>query len=198
MRINRIIKTLVYHDLVLFFGWGLVAPILAVFVIENIEGGTVEVAGIASGVYWVFKSVIQIPLGRYLDKKDGEKDDYYFLVGGSLLAGIASFGFVLATLPWHLYCIQVIYAIGMATAVPGWGRIFTRHIDRGKEAQSWAWDSSALGIGAGVGGVIGGMIAKSFGFNLLFVAMGALGILSAILCFFIKEELLSKNSFQGE
>ncbi|PJA62965.1 MAG: MFS transporter, partial [Candidatus Portnoybacteria bacterium CG_4_9_14_3_um_filter_44_9] len=58
--------------------------------------------------------------------------------------------------------------------------------------------SSALGIGAGVGGVIGGMIAKSFGFNLLFVAMGALGILSAILCFFIKEELLSKNSFQGE
>lgn len=198
MKINRIIKILVYHDLVLFLGWGLVAPILAVFVVENIEGGTVAVAGIASGIYWVFKSVIQIPLGRYLDKKDGEKDDYYFLVGGSLLAGIASFGFVFVAFPWHLYCIQIIYAVGMAAAVPGWCGIFTRHIDRGKEAQSWAWDSSALGLGAGIGGVIGGIIAKSFGFDLLFVAMGVLGILSAVLCFLIKEELYLKNSLYGK
>lgn len=198
MGINRIIKILVYHDLVLFLGWGLVAPILAIFVVENVKGGTVEVAGIAFGIYWVLKSIIQIPLGRYLDKKDGEKDDYYFLVSGSLLAGFASFGFVFATFPWHLYCIQIVYAIGMAAAVPGWCGIFTRHIDRGKEAQSWAWDSSALGVGAGVGGVIGGIIAKSFGFNLLFVAMGVLGILSAVLCFFIKEELYLKNSLHEE
>ncbi len=115
-----------------------------------------------------------------------------------MLAGLASFGFLFAAFPWHVYCIQAVYGLGMAAAVPGWCGIFTRHIDRGKEAQSWAWDSSALGVGAGVGGVVGGIIAESFGFNLLFVAMGVLGILSAILCFLIREELYSKNSFHEE
>jgi len=191
--INKVIKILVFYDLILLFGWGLITPILAVFIVDKIQGGDVRVAGIAIGIYWVLKSLIQIPIGRYLDKNHGEKDDYYFLIGGTLLASFVPLGFIFATLPWHMYLLQAVHAIGMAAVIPSWGGIFTRHIDKGKEAQSWALDSSALGIGAGIAGIVGGIIAKAFGFAPLFIGVGVFGIISALLCLLIRKELLPKE-----
>jgi len=191
--INKVIKILVFSDLALLFGWGLINPILAIFIIQSIKGGDVRVAGIAVGIYWIFKSLIQLPIAQYLDKNHGEKDDYYFLIGGTLLASFTPFGFIFATLPWHMYILQAIHAIGMAAALPGWCGIFTRHIDRGKEAQSWALDSSALGIGTGVAGIIGGWVAKVYGFTPLFIGVAIFGIISVLLCILIKKELLPKT-----
>jgi len=115
------------------------------------------------------------------------------LIGGTLLASLAPLGFIFAFLPWHMYLWQVIHAIGAALALPAWCGIFTRHIDKGKEAQSWALDSSAIGIGAGVAGIIGGLVAKTFGFIPLFLGVCILGIISALLCLLIKKDLLPKE-----
>jgi len=191
--INKVVKILVFSDLILLFGWGLIAPILAIFIVEQIQGGDARVAGIAVGIYWLLKSLLQIPIGNYLDKNHGEKDDYYFLIGGTFLASLAPLGFIFASLPWHMYTLQGIHAVGAALSLPAWCGIFTRHIDKGKEAQSWALDSSAIGIGAGVAGIIGGVIAKTFGFIPLFVGVSILGIISALLCILIKKELLPKE-----
>ena len=188
--LNKVIKFLIFSDLALLFGWGLISPILAIFITNHIQGGDVRVAGMAIGIYWLLKSLLQIPIGSYLDKNHGEKDDYYFLVGGTLLASLAPFGFIFSTLPWHIYLIQIIHALGAALALPAWCGIFTRHIDKGKEAQSWALDSSALGIGAGTAGIIGGIIAQAIGFNPLFIGVGVLGLLATILCLFIKKDLI--------
>jgi len=191
--INKVIKILVLSDLTLLFGWGLIAPILAIFITESIKGGDARVAGTAVGIYWLLKSLLQIPISSYLDKNRGEKDDYYFLIGGTLLASFVPLGFIFATLPWHIYGLQIIHAIGTAISLPAWCGIFTRHIDKGKEAQSWALDSSAIGIGAGVAGIIGGIVAKAFGFTPLFLGVSILGIISALLCLLIRKELLPKE-----
>jgi len=191
--INKVIKVLVSSDLALLFGWGLINPILAIFIVENINGGDAKVAGMAVGIYWLTKSVIQIPIANYLDKNHGEKDDYYFLIGGILLASLTPFGFIFATLPWHIYLLQIIHALGLAAALPAWCGIFTRHIDKGKEAQSWALDSSALGIGAGAAGIIGGTVAEIFGFTPLFIGVGVFGIIAALLCLLIRKELSPKG-----
>ncbi len=180
---------MVLSDFTLMFGWGLVAPILAIFITDNIQGGDAKVAGIAVGLYWLLKSIFQIPIGGYLDKNHGEKDDFYFLIGGTLLMGLVPLGFIFATLPWHIYGLQVIHAAGAALALPAWCGIFTRHIGRGKEAQSWAWDSSALGIGAGISGILGGIIASAFGFTPLFIGVSVLGLISTVLFVFIKEDI---------
>jgi len=188
--INKVVKILVLSDLALMFGWGLITPILAIFITQQIQGGDARVAGIAVGIYWLFKSLLQIPIGSYLDKNHGEKDDYYFLIGGTLLASLVPLGFIFATLPWHMYLLQGIHALGAALSLPPWCGIFTRHINKGKEAQSWALDSSALGIGAGVAGIIGGIVAKVFGFVPLFIGVSILGLISAFLCILIKKDLI--------
>jgi len=188
--LNKVIQLLVFSDLSLLFSWGLVSPILAIFITGHIQGGDVRVAGIAVGLYWLFKSLLQLPIGSYLDQNHGEKDDYYFLVLGTLLASLAPFGFIFSTLPWHIYLLQIIHALGAAFSLPAWCGIFTRHIDQGKEAQSWALDSSAIGIGDGVSGIIGGFVAQTLGFTPLFVGVGVFGLVATFLCLLIKKDLI--------
>jgi MFS family permease len=190
---NKIIKTLIFSDILIFASWGLLAPILAIFVVENIEGGTVEVAGIAVGIYWITKSFLQVPIGRYLDRTHGERDDYWFMILGLAIASVAPLLFLLSSQPWHIYGLQVVHAAGMALAIPSWGGIFTRHIDRGLEAASWSTESSALGLGVGIAGITGGIVAEQLGFAPLFVGVSILGFLGAGTLLLIRNDLAPKR-----
>ena len=192
--INKVVKIMVFSDLFLSSGWGLISPILAVYIIRDIKGGDVAVAGIAVGIYWLLKSVIQIPIARYLDKNDGEKDDYYSLVIGTFLASLTPIGFIFAVYPWHIYALQAIHAIGVSMAVPSWSAIFTRHIEKGTEAFSWSLDSSSIGLGAGIAGILGGTIAKIFGFIPLFLGVSFFGLMATFLFVLIKSDIFLKVS----
>ena len=191
-KINKVVKIMVFSDLFLNSGWGLIGPILAIFIVNNIQGGNARIVGIAIGIYLLTKSVLQIPIAHYLDLNHGEKDDYYALFIGTLLTAITPIIFIFATISWHIYIAQIIHALGMAMALPSWSAIFTRHIEKKREAFCWSLDSSALGLGAGIAGIIGGTIAQSFGFVPLFIGVSVFNIIAALLFLFIMKDLLPK------
>ena len=191
--LNKVVKVMVFSDLFLSSGWGLIAPILAIYIIRDIKGGDVEVAGIAIGIYWLTKSIFQLPIAHYLDKNHGEKDDFFALFTGTILASLTPIGFIFAIFPWQIYTLQTIHALGLALAVPSWSAIFTRHIEKGEEAFSWSLDSSSIGLGAGIAGMLGGVIAKVFGFAPLFIGVSVFGLTAAFLFLLIKNDLLPKT-----
>lgn len=190
LHINKVVRVLILSDFFLLSAWGLISPIFAIFIVDKIQGGNAEVAGIAVGIYWLVKSLAQFPVGKYLDRRSGEKDDYYFMIVGTFIAGLVPLGFMFASLPLHLYILQAVHAIAMAMAIPSWGGIFVRHMDKGKEAMIWGLDSSSIGIGAGITGIIGGFVAEAFGFVPLFLSVSVLNILSVALFFFIRKNIL--------
>ena len=194
-KFNKIIRYLVLSDLVFYAGWGLITPIFAIFIVNNIQGGTILIAGIASSIYWVLKSVLRVPIGVFLDSHKGEKDDYFFLVFGLLIAALVPFGYIFSKLPWHIYALQAIYAIGMAMSVSGWAAIFTRHIDKGKESTEWGLDSASYGIGMGVAALAGGLAVTKFGFNPVFIAVGIMGLIGVVLLLSIRNNI--KGVFDG-
>ena len=193
--INKVIKILTFSDVLLLTGFGFITPIFAIFITQKIQGGGVEVAGFAMAIYWGVKSILQIPFGRYLDKVRGERDDLWFVVIGNILAALAVFGYIFCYLPWHLYLCQGIYSLGMAMNIPGWSAIFTRHIDKGKEAFEWSTRSTFIGIGAAISGALGGVIAAKFGFNVLFIGVGIFALASALLPFLLYKEIFPKDHF---
>jgi MFS family permease len=172
---------------------GFLTPIFAIFLSEKIIGGGVEVAGFSSAIYWIIESIVVIPAGWYLDKNHGEKDDLWFIIAGNFLAALAVIGYIYSTLPWHIYALQALYAIGMGMNIPGYSAIFTRHIDKGREASEWGIRSSSIGFCTGVAGAIGGITVKTFGFNALFIGAAFFIILSSIIPFFIKRNMSPKN-----
>lgn len=195
--INRVIKILVISDFFLNCGWGLLSPIFALFIVQKITGDVVEgakVAGFAALSYWIIKSILQIPIGHYLDKNHGDKDDFLFLVSGMFLAGLVPFGFLITSLPWHIYILQGVHAIAMAMAFPPWLAIFTRHVDKGREAFEWSIESTSIGFGAGIAGAIGGILVSLFGFELVFIIVGSFTIFSTLQLFLIHKQMVAKAS----
>ncbi len=191
--INRVVKILILSDVILLTGLGFISPVFAIFIANNIQGGDVRVAGFAASIYWIVLSLVLIPIGKYLDKKPGEKYDLGFIVIGNILAALAAFGYLFSFLPWHIYVLQAVYGIGMGMSIPGYMAIFTRHIDKGKEAQSWGTRSAFVGVGAGIAGSLGGIIVYRFGFDLLFIIVGTFLFFSALLPLLISKELLLKK-----
>lgn len=190
---NRIITVLIFTDVILMIGLGFIAPVFAIFITNNIIGGTIEVAGYAAAIYWIVKSLVTIPFGHFLDKNHGEKDDLIFVAGGSFLAVISTLGYIFARLPWHIYALEAIFAVGMGMNIPGFTAIFTRHIDEGREAFDWSVHSSAIGFGAGLAGALGGVVAYRFGFTALFIGVSVIILISAILPLILLKNVSSKN-----
>lgn len=195
--INKVIRALIYADFFLNSGWGFLGPIFAIFIVEKITIGNpaqgAEIAGFAALAYWITKSFLQVPFSRYFDRTHGEKDDYWCMVFGLFLTGLTPFGFLFSFLPWHIYGLQILHAIGMALFVPSWNAIFTRHMDYGKVAYSWGMDSTFLGLGAGITGGIGGMMVAVFGFEVIFVLAGTFTMISSLLLLLIHKDVLPSD-----
>jgi len=99
-------------------GWGLINPILAVFISDQIVGGGVELAGVAATVYFVVKSVAQIPVARWNDMRRGEWDDYWVMIAGSLLITLSAFLYIWVRYPWQIYVVQTIGGLGGGVVIP--------------------------------------------------------------------------------
>lgn len=196
--INKIVRVLISSDFFFNLGWGLLSPILALFILQKITlndpAKAAEVAGFAALAYWITKSFIEIPIGRFLDKKAGEKDDFWFMIIGMFIVAFVPIGYLFSTQPWHIYCFQIVHAVGMAMALPSWLAIFTRHIDKGKEAFEWSLETTSISMGAGIAGGLGGLVAATLGFDILFIFVSGFTIFSAILLLLVKNNISDKGA----
>ena len=189
-------RAYIYWDLMVNSAWGLLGPVFAIFLLENVAVGNVaqgaKIAGFATLCYWITKAVFQIPIGNYLDKNHGEIDDFWFYVIGIIITGFVPFGFIFAYLPWHIYILQALHAIGMSMVVPSSYAIFIRHVDKGREAYESGLDSTLLGVGAGVAGAIGGIMVAYIGFQMIFILTGILTLISVLFIFWVRKEMLPR------
>ncbi|MGC9031603.1 MAG: MFS transporter [Minisyncoccia bacterium] len=193
-KLNKIIKYLILSDLVFWLGWGLITPIFPIFIINSIKGGSIFVVGIAVAIYTISLAVLRIPIGFFLDRLPSEDDDYFALVLGLFIAGVLPFFFIISKLPIHIYFIQLFHGFGMALSLSGWTAIFTRHIDKGKEATQWGMDATAVSVGSGLAAFLGGFLVDKFGFNFTFLLSGIFGTIGALLLLVIKKEI--KNALE--
>jgi len=191
--INKIIKALILSDFLLQSGWGLIGPIFAIFITEQIKGGSLVTVGLIVATYWIVKSVVQPFIAYYLDIIKGERDDFKFLFAGLLVANLVPLGYLLATEVWHIFLLEFIRAVAMACAVPTWAAIFTRHIDKGWEAFSWSIHSTSFGLASGFAAAFGGIIATFIGFKIIFVLVSLFGLTAAFTLLSIREKIFARD-----
>lgn len=192
MRINHVIRTLVISDFFFNAGFSVFGPIFAVFVTGQIDGGSLQVVGFGAAIVQIFKSLVQIPVARYLDKNHGEYDDFYSMVGGSSLIAVVPFLYLFASSANHVYIIQAMYGIGLAFSIPPWYAIFSRHLDKLHENIEWSMDSVSIGIAAATAAAVGGILASKFGFQFVFLIGGVLAIYGVFMQAKIFKDLKAK------
>ncbi len=55
MKINNLIKVLTFSDVLILSGWGLINPLFAVFITQQIQGGNLELVGLSTAMYWILR-----------------------------------------------------------------------------------------------------------------------------------------------
>ena len=181
MKVNQVVRTLVLADFFTNAGFSVFAPVFAIFVTRQVDGGTMAVVGFGAAIVQIAKILVELPVARILDKNHGEYDDFYSLVFGSTLIALVPFLYLFATQVVHIYIIQAIYGVGIAFSVPPWYAIFTRHIDKLQESFEWTLDSVSVGLGAAAAAAVGGLLAQRFGFNFVFLAGGLFAIFGGLM-----------------
>jgi hypothetical protein len=190
LNLNRIIKYLIYSDLVFYTGWGLISPIFAIFILQSI-GGNAFVVGMSAAVHLITRSLLRVPFGIQVDKS--QKRAYRYMFYGLLIAALIPVGYIFSINQWHLYMLQVVLGASLAMSTAGWTAIFARHMDKGRESTEWGVDAVAVGLGPGIAGALGGLAVTLFSFNLVFAAVSLLGLMGVFLLLFIRKEILSKT-----
>lgn len=188
-RINNLIKILTYSDILILSGWGLINPIFAVFVTSQIKGGNLELVGLASAVFLILKSFLQIPVAKYIDSVKGEIDDVIIMSVGTLIVSLVPFLYYFVSTAKDVLILQLIHGFGAALVSPGWMAIFTRHIDRHQEAEEWSIYNSMTSLGMALAGALGGFMAETFGFRLVFILVGIISTFGASLLYFVYQDL---------
>ncbi len=193
-KISTILLILTWVDVLILSAFGLLSPMFAIFVTKQIVGGTASVVGFATATYFISKSLFQIPIGRFIDKHSGEKDDFWVLIFGYAIIAAVPFLYLFAFAPFHIYFLQALLGIGDALAVPAYLAIFSRHLDKEHEGTEWSVRSVFTGVAAAIAGAGGGVIVDAFGFKALFLVAGTFAAFSTASIFLIKPFIYEERA----
>jgi MFS family permease len=138
------------------------------------------------------KSVFEVPIAILIDKTKSEKDDFYTAVFGILLMAVCYFFFTRIDSIWQLYVLQGFLGLSVAISFPGWSSIFTRHIDKQKEALEWSLYDVVTGVGMALTAGLGALMVEKYGFDIIFYLISVFAVLGTILLFSIRKRIYVK------
>lgn len=185
--INKVVRILVGSDVVLYFGIGLFAPVFAIYITRQIENGTIAAVGIATSVYWVARMLTAIPLSKFMDKTDGENDEFYFLVIGTALFAAIFIAYTFASRVWHVYVLQAIYGVVNSMIIPAWRIVFTNHLDQEKIGYYWSVEDIGLGLAIAGSASLGALMVERFGFDTVLYLVAAISLLSSFILMYLRK-----------
>ncbi|OPY54538.1 MAG: regulatory protein UhpC [Methanosaeta sp. PtaU1.Bin112] len=194
---NRTMKLLLLSDIFVLTGFGLIQPILAIYINDgSVTGGTMLTAGMASALFMLTKSLVQLPFGHYVDRQDSKER---WLVLGTLLMAAVPLIYLSASSIYQVYLAEVIYGLGSGLAYPTWLGLWSVNLDRGRESFQWSVYHTSTGVGAAATGAAGAAVASHMGFSATFLLAGLLCILGCLVLLVLeRRSSRSADGFGGE
>ncbi len=186
---NRTLKLLVISDIFVLSGFGMIAPILAIFINDNLVGGSIFSAGLASTIFLITHAGLQL----FFSYKFNPKDRLWMLKVGTALIMIVPFGYIFSTSIYHIYIMEFIYGVGAAFAYPTWSSLFTSHLESGKRGFQYSVYSSGVGVGTALTAAGGAWLAEKIAFQLVFVLTGVMALVGLLILFKLNKNVLRKT-----
>ena len=181
---NRTIRLLMIADIFFLTGFGLISPILAIYIKDNLVGGTIFTAGLASALFLVTKSAIQLPFSRHVDKSD---DKVKLLIMGTVVASTVPFIYMFADNIIYVYVAEIVAGVGAGLSFPTWLGLWSTNLDKGHESYEWSIYSTLTGVGTAATAAIGAAIAEFIGFRYTFLFVGAMALMSCFILFRLEK-----------
>lgn len=170
---NKALRILLVTNGFVLLAGAMLGPIYALFV-EKIGGDLLD-ASITGGIFALAAGITTLIAGRYADKVKREE---LIVAAGYALMGIGYILYLFVNSIWFLFAVQILIGFSEAFYSPAFDAVYSKHLIKKKSGREWgAWEAMNY-FSIAIGAIVGGLLAKYFGFNTLFVAMAALCFVS--------------------
>jgi len=186
---NKTLRLLIISDIFVLSGFGMIAPILAIFINDNLVGGSIFSAGLASTIFLITHASLQL-LFSY---KFSPKDRLWMLKLGTVLIMFVPLGYIFSTSIYHIYFVEFLYGIGAAFSYPSWSSLFTAHLESGRRGFQYSLYSSGVGIGTAITAAGGAWLAEEVGFKPVFILTGIMTLVGLLILFKLNKSALRKT-----
>lgn len=197
-KMHSVVRILMFTNILSLTGWAFISPIFAIYVVQNVKGGSIKAVGICYFIYWVVKGSLQIFISDYLDRVEGEADDYFTLILGQFLNMLVPIALLFSKNVSELYLIYFIYGIADALYGPPWNAIFTRYINPKRVSFEWTLNSTGFNFGSAVAILIGSSLALIFGFPLIFFFVALSQGISLVFLLSMRKYFIHKKKTPSE
>ena len=184
---NNTLKLLTISDIFIFTGFGLISPILAVFIKDGLNATLFQV-GIASAIFLIVHAVLQIIFAQIFNSKDRR----WMLIVGTILIAIVPFIYIFSTKIEHIFIAQLIYGIGAGFAYPSWYSLFSSNIEKKQSGFQWSIYNSGVSIGTGISAAAGAWLAEEIGFQWVFAITGLIAVCGLLILFKLDKKVAKK------
>jgi len=182
---NRALRILLVTNAMILLSGAMLGPIYALFV-DKIGGDLLD-ASFAGGLFALTAGITSLLSGKYSDKI---KENELIIVAGYLIIAIGFFLYIFVSSVYQLLLIQVLIGFGEAIYSPAFDAQYSKHLDGHKSGKQWgAWESMNY-FTAAFGAVVGGFVVTIFGFDVMFLAMAIISLLSALYIYYLPRRVL--------
>ncbi len=176
---NSLIKALTANDIIVWGGDAFIGVVLALFVVDFIDGATALHVGLALMILRVTNAVAAIPLGRFFDEHKGYRDEVWGLTIATFMYGVLYLLLGFSSHIWQLYTIMFFFGIARTLDISSWRILFYGHIDKSHFGQVTGMYQTLFSFGIGLCMSLGGFAGDYFGYDKvlifggLFIMMGS-------------------------
>lgn len=183
------VKAFLLSEMFLWSAHNLFMPIIAVYVIKNIKGGTLEAAASGISVYLISRVLFELISGIFISKGSDRKKILIMIVSMTFLS-VSYIGFILAKDLVLLFSSYFLMGMSLGLASPARMALFSMHLDRNKETEEWSFHDALSFIGMALAGALGGFVAQAYGFRIVFSISVVLNLLAIVpyVTYFSKAE----------
>lgn len=175
MKLSRTVKILLMGANIWYFGEGMMGPLFAIFS-EKVGGDILDITW-AWSTYLVITGLFYILVGKLLNKKEFKTK---VMVMGYSLNALLTFAYLLVDSPFSLFLVQAGLGIAEAIGTPAWDALYAKHLDKDLDSYAWGLSTGQSQIVTGIAFGIGGVITHFISFNALFITMGLIQIVAAL------------------
>lgn len=186
IHITKALKILLVADSFVLLSGAMIIPFYATYVSKI--GGDILEAGFAAGMFAVSAGIMTLFAGRISDRFERKER----IVAMSYLA--ISLGFLLYIFVDSiagLVAVQILIGLAQASYTPAFDALYTKHLgDRKKASTAWSLWESINYFSLAVGALAGAILLHFSSFNVLFIVMSVLCLVSSIYLFSLRKNRL--------
>lgn len=175
MTLSKPAKILLLGANIWYFGEGMLGPLFAI--LEEKVGGDILDITWAWSTYLVVTGLFYILVGRLLNNKPYKAK---VMVAGYFLNALFTFGYLLVDSPIRLFLVQAGLGIAEAIGTPAWDALYANNLGEEMDAYAWGLSTGQSQIVTGLAFGLGGLITHFISFEALFITMGCIQLVAAI------------------